>query len=114
MTALLVIDMQAGLFRAETPRFDTEGVVARINALGRAVWGCRPGTNRRTAGPLGRGTTRASPRSQREGGPPLDPVHARICAGAEDGPASLRRPYISHDYGSSLQTVTGDARNYGS
>jgi nicotinamidase-related amidase len=35
--ALLVIDMQVGLFTAETPRHDADGVVARINALGRAV-----------------------------------------------------------------------------
>jgi nicotinamidase-related amidase len=36
-TALLVIDMQAGLFGADTPRHDAEGVVERINALARAV-----------------------------------------------------------------------------
>lgn len=30
---LLIIDMQKGLFTAKTPRFDTEGVVARINKL---------------------------------------------------------------------------------
>ena len=35
--ALLVIDMQAGLFGADTPRHDAEGVVERINALARAV-----------------------------------------------------------------------------
>jgi nicotinamidase-related amidase len=34
---LLVIDMQAGLFGEESPRHDAEGVVDRINALGRAV-----------------------------------------------------------------------------
>ncbi len=32
-TALLVIDMQKGSFTPETPRFDTEGVVSRINQL---------------------------------------------------------------------------------
>lgn len=31
--ALLVIDMQKGSFRAQTPRFDTAGVVKRINEL---------------------------------------------------------------------------------
>ena len=35
--ALLVIDMQVGLFGADTPRHDAEGVVERINALARAV-----------------------------------------------------------------------------
>lgn len=33
MTALLIIDMQKGSFTSSTPRFDTEGVVARINRL---------------------------------------------------------------------------------
>jgi nicotinamidase-related amidase len=37
VTALLIIDMQVGLFRAETPRYDANGVVNRINALARAV-----------------------------------------------------------------------------
>ncbi|MET4081354.1 nicotinamidase-related amidase [Pedobacter sp. UYP30] len=32
-TALLVIDMQKGSFTDKTPRFDTDGVVARINEL---------------------------------------------------------------------------------
>lgn len=31
--ALLVIDMQKGSFTPETPRYDTSGVVSRINAL---------------------------------------------------------------------------------
>jgi nicotinamidase-related amidase len=31
--ALLIIDMQKGSFTAETPRFDTEGVVNRMNQL---------------------------------------------------------------------------------
>ena len=31
--ALLVIDMQKGSFTSETPRFDTEGVIRRINEL---------------------------------------------------------------------------------
>jgi nicotinamidase-related amidase len=35
--ALLVIDMQVGLFGADTPRHDTEGTVGRINELARAV-----------------------------------------------------------------------------
>ncbi|MFK8037886.1 MAG: isochorismatase family protein [Crocinitomicaceae bacterium] len=33
MKALLVIDMQKGSFTAETPRFDEEGVISRINKL---------------------------------------------------------------------------------
>ncbi len=37
MTGLLVIDMQAGLFTPETPRYDAEGVVARINVVADAV-----------------------------------------------------------------------------
>jgi nicotinamidase-related amidase len=39
MNVLLVIDMQVGLFVEDTPRHDAEGVVARINALARAVRG---------------------------------------------------------------------------
>jgi nicotinamidase-related amidase len=35
--ALLVIDMQAGLFVPETPRHDADGTVERINALAAAV-----------------------------------------------------------------------------
>ena len=35
--ALLVIDMQVGLFVPDTPRYDADGVVARINTLGGAV-----------------------------------------------------------------------------
>ncbi len=31
--ALLVIDMQKGSFTSKTPRFDTDGVVKRINEL---------------------------------------------------------------------------------
>jgi len=31
--ALLIVDMQKGSFTSETPRFDTEGVVSRINEL---------------------------------------------------------------------------------
>ncbi|MBI3374416.1 MAG: cysteine hydrolase [Betaproteobacteria bacterium] len=37
MIALLIIDMQVGLFGKETPRHDAEGVVGRINALARVV-----------------------------------------------------------------------------
>jgi nicotinamidase-related amidase len=33
MKALLVIDMQEGLFKPETPRYDAAGVVQRINIL---------------------------------------------------------------------------------
>lgn len=31
--ALLIIDMQKGSFTSKTPRFDTKGVVSRINML---------------------------------------------------------------------------------
>ena len=48
-TALLVIDMQVGLFGADTPRHDAEGVVERINALARAV--------RRAGGPSSSSST---------------------------------------------------------
>jgi len=34
---LLVIDMQVGLFEEDAPRHNAEGVVRRINALGRVV-----------------------------------------------------------------------------
>lgn len=37
MKALLVVDMQIGCFVGEPPRWDEKGVVARINALARAV-----------------------------------------------------------------------------
>ena len=37
MIALLVIDMQAGSFEGDSPRHDAQGVVDRINSLGRAV-----------------------------------------------------------------------------
>jgi nicotinamidase-related amidase len=37
MTALLVIDMQVGLFTQDTPRHDAEGVIRRINTLGTVV-----------------------------------------------------------------------------
>jgi nicotinamidase-related amidase len=37
--ALLVIDMQVGLFAGEPPRHDAEGTVQRINAVGKAVRG---------------------------------------------------------------------------
>lgn len=33
MKALLIIDMQVGLFTPSTPRFDAHGVIGRINAL---------------------------------------------------------------------------------
>jgi nicotinamidase-related amidase len=36
-TALLVIDMQTGLFEGEPPRHDAQGTVRRINAVARAV-----------------------------------------------------------------------------
>ena len=37
MIALLVIDMQVGLFQGEPPRHDAAGVIWRINAVGRSV-----------------------------------------------------------------------------
>ncbi len=37
MKALLVIDMQVGLFDGESPRFDAEGVIRRINKIARVV-----------------------------------------------------------------------------
>jgi nicotinamidase-related amidase len=37
MKALLVIDMQVGLFEGEPPRHDAEGVIQRINKLAKAV-----------------------------------------------------------------------------
>jgi nicotinamidase-related amidase len=36
-TALLIIDMQVGCFAVETPRYDAEGVVYRINDLARVI-----------------------------------------------------------------------------
>lgn len=35
--ALLIIDMQAGLFQEETPRYDAEKVVERINSVARSI-----------------------------------------------------------------------------
>ncbi len=35
--ALIIIDMQAGSFGEDTPRFDAEGLVARLNSLARKV-----------------------------------------------------------------------------
>ncbi len=37
MKALLVIDMQVGLFEGNSPRFDAEGVIQRINKIARVV-----------------------------------------------------------------------------
>jgi nicotinamidase-related amidase len=37
MTGLIVIDIQVGCFGEDSPRYDTDGVVARINGLARAV-----------------------------------------------------------------------------
>jgi nicotinamidase-related amidase len=37
VVALIIIDMQAGLFTSETPRYDSDGVVNRINELSRVV-----------------------------------------------------------------------------
>ncbi len=37
MKALLVIDMQVGLFEGEPPRFDADGVIRRINKIARVV-----------------------------------------------------------------------------
>ena len=38
-TALLIIDMQVGLFTPETPRHDAAGVIDRINAVSKALRG---------------------------------------------------------------------------
>lgn len=37
MKALLVIDMQVGLFEGDPPRYDAEGVIQRINRVAKAV-----------------------------------------------------------------------------
>ena len=37
MKALLVIDMQAGLFEGDSPRYDADGVIQRINKIARIV-----------------------------------------------------------------------------
>jgi nicotinamidase-related amidase len=37
MKALIVIDMQVGLFEGETPRHDAEGVIQRVNKLAKDV-----------------------------------------------------------------------------
>jgi nicotinamidase-related amidase len=37
MIALLIIDMQVGLFEGEPPRYDTEGVIRRINEIATEV-----------------------------------------------------------------------------
>jgi nicotinamidase-related amidase len=39
MKALLVIDMQVGLFEGDPPRYDAEGVIQRINQVAKAVRG---------------------------------------------------------------------------
>ena len=33
MKALLIIDMQMGSFKPETPRYDADGIIRRINSL---------------------------------------------------------------------------------
>lgn len=37
MKALLVVDMQVGLFEGDSPRYDAEGVIQRINTIARVV-----------------------------------------------------------------------------
>lgn len=37
MKALLVVDMQVGLFEGDSPRYDAQGVVQRINEIARVV-----------------------------------------------------------------------------
>jgi nicotinamidase-related amidase len=37
MKALLVVDMQVGLFEGDSPRYDAQGVIQRINEIARAV-----------------------------------------------------------------------------
>lgn len=40
MKALLIIDMQVGLFTPSTPRYDAHGVISRINALSNKFRSC--------------------------------------------------------------------------
>jgi len=37
MRALLIVDMQVGLFAGDSPRYDAEGVIQRINEIARVV-----------------------------------------------------------------------------
>ena len=37
MIALLIVDMQVGLFEGDSPRYDAEGVIHRINEIAKAV-----------------------------------------------------------------------------
>ncbi len=37
MKALLVVDMQVGLFEGDSPRYDAEGVIQRINEIAKVV-----------------------------------------------------------------------------
>jgi nicotinamidase-related amidase len=37
MKALLIVDMQVALFAGDTPRYDAQGVIQRINEIARAV-----------------------------------------------------------------------------
>lgn len=37
MTALLIIDMQIGLFEGDPPRHDADGVIRRINEIAKVV-----------------------------------------------------------------------------
>jgi nicotinamidase-related amidase len=37
MRALLIVDMQVGLFEGDPPRYDAEGVIQRINEIARVV-----------------------------------------------------------------------------
>jgi nicotinamidase-related amidase len=41
MKALIVIDMQVGLFEGDPPRYDAEGVIQRINRVAKTVRGTR-------------------------------------------------------------------------
>ncbi len=37
MRALLIVDMQVGLFQGDSPRYDAQGVIQRINEIARVV-----------------------------------------------------------------------------
>jgi len=37
MRALLIVDMQVGLFEGDLPRYDADGVIQRINEIAKVV-----------------------------------------------------------------------------